>query len=300
MARYEVPQDYRIALVATMPRSGTWFSFYFFEFLDVFLTGRGTLNTKLDLHVLHGLKLGKLHTHCICPGFAERYRAGHRAAWDALEFYTPAYNFGYERFIEGNEAVFDPRRNQALRIVFLYRNPLDQMVSFYRHIEKHRQLAARTFVDETGNERHFESLSHFIETAGIAAYIKQYFSYAAMAAGQGEHGPGNILMVPYERLLRDGDKSYARILDFLGFALDDDRARAAFAKARNASKVESLKVLEQAMPGALARDQSAAGETHMRGGEIGKWQTALGDRDLELISARLAQFDLCLDSFETL
>ncbi len=299
MARYEVPQDYRIALVATMLRSGTWFSFYFFEFLDVFLTGRGTLNTKLDLHVLHGLKLGKLHTHCLCPGFSEYYQGKHRAAWDALDFYTPAYNFGYQRFIEGNEAVFDPRRNHELRIVYLYRNPLDQMVSFYRHIEKHRQRSARTFVDETGAERHFESLSHFVETAGIGAYIKQYFSYAAMAAGPDKKGADNILMVPYERLLRDGDNTYARILEFLGFALDDDTRCAAFAKARNASKVESLKVLEQAMPGALARDQSAAGETHMRGGEVGKWKAALGDGDLELISARLAQLDLCLTDFET-
>ena len=300
MARYEVPPDYRIALVATMPRSGTWFSFYFFEFLDVFLTDRGTLNTKLDLHVLHGLKLGKLHTHCLCPGFLEHYNGEHRAAWDDLDFYTPAYNFGYERFIEGNEAVFDPRRNQALRIVYLYRNPLDQMVSFYRHIEKHRQLAARTFVDETGVERPFESLSDFVETAGIAAYIKQFFSYAAMASGPGETAADNILMMPYERLLRDGDNSYTRILEFLGFALDDDRARAAFAKARNASKMESLRVLEQAMPGALARDQSAADETHMRGGEVGKWKAALDDGDLALISDRLAQFGIGLADFETL
>ena len=107
-------------------------------------------------------------------------------------------------------------------------------------------------------------------------------------------------MVPYERLLRDGDESYARILAFLGVALDDERARAAFAKARNASKIESLKVLEQAMPGALARDQSAAGETHMRGGEVGKWKAALSDRDLDLISDRLAKFDLRLADFETL
>lgn len=299
MARYEIPQDYRIALIATMPRSGTWFSFYFFEFLDVFLTGRDSINTKLDIHVLDGLKLGKLHTHCLCPGFLEHYQGDKRAAWDALEFYTPGYNFGYERYIEGNEAVFDPRRNPAVRIVYLYRNPLDQMVSFYRHIEKHRQISARTFVDESGAECHFDSLGHFVEAAGIGAYIKQYFSYAAMAGGRRNSGADNILMVPYERLLRDGDGTFTRILEFLGFALDGEDKRTAFAKARNASKVESLKVLERAMPGALARDQAAASETHMRGGEVGKWKDAISDADLALISARLAAFGLCLADFET-
>ncbi len=71
MAVYEVPPGYRIALVATMPRSGTWYSFYFFDFLDLFLSGRSQLNTRLDLHVYDALKLGKLHTHCIAQAFSK-------------------------------------------------------------------------------------------------------------------------------------------------------------------------------------------------------------------------------------
>ena len=90
MARYEVPEGYRVALIATMPRSGTWYSFYFLEFLDLHLTGRERLNTRLDLEVYHGLELGKVHLHAICPGFLEVVEGSRRAAWDRLTFYGPA------------------------------------------------------------------------------------------------------------------------------------------------------------------------------------------------------------------
>ena len=49
MARYEIPKGYTVAMVATMPRSGTWRSFYFLEFLDLFLSGGQTFNTRFNL-----------------------------------------------------------------------------------------------------------------------------------------------------------------------------------------------------------------------------------------------------------
>ena len=96
MARYEIPDGYTIALIATMPRSGTWYSFYFLEFLDVYLTGRSQLNTRLDLEVYHGLKLGKVHIHTICPGFLEICQGSLRQQWDGLDFYNPGFNYGYD------------------------------------------------------------------------------------------------------------------------------------------------------------------------------------------------------------
>ena len=51
MARYEIPEGYTVGLLATMPRSGTWYSFYFFEFLDIYLSGRETLSTRMSLEV---------------------------------------------------------------------------------------------------------------------------------------------------------------------------------------------------------------------------------------------------------
>ena len=114
MARHEVPEGYGIALIATMPRSGTWMSFYFLEFFDLYLSGRTQLNTRLDLEVYHALRLGKVHIHTICPGFPEHCRGELRERWDALTFYNPGFDYGYGRFIAGNEAVFSPLENPAI------------------------------------------------------------------------------------------------------------------------------------------------------------------------------------------
>ena len=180
MARYEIPKGYTVALVATMPRSGTWRSFYFLEFLDLFLSGRQTFNTRFDLEVYHALRLGKVHIHTICPGFGDACHGEERRKWDALEFYVPGFNYGYGKFIEGNERVFSPAINGDIRIVYIYRNPMDQCVSYFRHIEHHRQPSTRSYVDSDGAEKTIENLKHYIGRVGIDAYIKQYYTFHVM------------------------------------------------------------------------------------------------------------------------
>ena len=51
--------------------------------------------------------------------------------------------------------------------------------------------------------------------------------------------------------------------------------KAAFKKALNAAKPDSLKNLETALGSSLGRDQADAGESHLRGGEVGKWTSQL-------------------------
>ena len=293
MAKYEIPESYTTALIATMPRSGTWYSFYFLEFLDVYLSGRSNLNTRLDLEIYHGLKLGKVHIHTICPGFLEICQGPLRRKWDELEFYNPGFNYGYKRFIAGNENVFAPNRNPGIRIVYIYRNPLDQAVSYFRHTQKHRQSSARTYVDSTGKEVPIENEQHYLRRVGIEAYIKQYVTYHFMK----ERFADNIKMIGYENLVRAPDKFFAEILSFLNFELDSEEKRRCFQKARNSTSVTSLKNLEGAIAGPLARDQDDPGESHMRGGEIGKWRRRLAYGDLEIAKARLREFGLSLEDF---
>jgi hypothetical protein len=263
--------------MATMPRSGTWYSFYFFEFLDLFMAGRDSLNTRLDLHVYHALKLGKLHTHCICPGFLRACQGG--------------------RFIEGNQKVFSPLQNPDIRIVYLYRNPLDQIVSYYRHIQKHRQETTRSIATESGDEVVFTDLSHFLRTAGVDGYIKQYWTYHYMKTKV----PDRLFLLPYEELMASPPHAFVRVLKFLDLDLDPDRTalKAAFKKALNATKLGSLKNLEKALGSSLGRDQTDVEESHLRGGHIGKWKCQISQEDLRFIQARLNSFGLDLANFHT-
>ncbi|MFP6729110.1 MAG: sulfotransferase domain-containing protein [Alphaproteobacteria bacterium] len=294
MARHEVPKGYTVALIATMPRSGTWMSFYFLEFLDLYLSGRTTLNTRLDLEVYHALRLGKVHIHTTCPGFVEHCQGPVRSAWDALSFYNPGYDYGYGRFIAGNEAVFSPLKNPAIRIVYIYRNPLDQCVSFFRHTAKHRQDSTRTFIDGDGAEIKIADARDFLRRVGMEAYIKQYLTFHVM----NERCAGNLLMLPYERMVRDRDGSFRALLAFLGCALDSDEAEACFQKALNSSSASSLRNLEKSLGASLGRDQSDAGESHIRGGKIGKWKQYYDEADVEFAEQALSAFGLSLDGFE--
>ena len=295
MAVYEVPPGYRIALMATMPRSGTWYSFYFFEFLDLFMTSRENLNTRLDLYVYNGLKLGKLHTHCICPGFRKACKGPARFDWDQLVFYTPGYDYGSGRFIDGNQKIFSPLQNPEIRIVYVYRNPLDQIVSYYRHIQKHRQETTRSFTTETGEELIFTDLSHFLRTAGVDGYIKQYWTYHFMKALV----PDRLLLVPYEDLVDFPAPTFVSMLRFLDLGLDRAVLEVPFKKALNATKAGSLKNLEKAIGSSLGRDQTDVEESHLRGGEIGKWSSALDADDLQFVETRLNAYGLDLGQFHT-
>ena len=294
MARHEVPEGYTIALMATMPRSGTWLSFYFLEFLDLYLSGRTQLNTRLDLEVYHSLRLGKVHIHTICPGFPEHCQGGTRARWEALSFYNPGFDYGYGRFIAGNEAVFSPLENPAIRIVYIYRNPLDQCVSFFRHTQKHRQDSTRSYIDGDGATIEIADESDYLRRVGMEAYVKQYVTFHVMKECRGD----NLFMLPYERMMRDRDGSFRSLLAFLGFTVEGDEKETCFQKALNASSAESLRNLEKSLGSTLGRDQADAGETHIRGGEIGKWKQCYDDTDVAFAEQALSGFGLSLEDFE--
>ena len=293
MARYEVPEGYTISLIATMPRSGTWLSFYFLEFLDLYLSGRTRLNTRLDLEVYHALRLGKVHIHTICPGFLEHCRGERRDRWDALGFYNPGFDYGYGRFIAGNEAVFSPLENPAIRIVYIYRNPLDQCVSFFRHTRRHRQDSTRSIIDDDGAEIEIADERDYLRRVGMEAYVKQYVTFHVMK----QHCGDNLFMLPYERMVRDRDGSFRAMLAFLGFAIDSSEKEACFQMALNASSAQSLRNLEKSLGASLGRDQADAGESHIRGGKIGKWKQCYDTADVDFAERALSGFGLSLAGF---
>ena len=84
-------------------------------------------------------------------------------------------------------------------------------------------------------------------------------------------------------------EAFVRVLKFLDLDLDPDRSalKVAFKKALNAAKPESLRNLETALGSGLGRDQTDAGESHLRGGEVGKWTSQLSEEDLRFVGARL-------------
>ncbi|MDX1402819.1 MAG: sulfotransferase domain-containing protein, partial [Kiloniellales bacterium] len=230
------------------------------------------------------------------PGFLESCKGPLREKWDRLRFYNPGYNFGYDQFIKGNETVFSPHINPDVRIVYLFRNPLDQIVSFYRHIQHHGKGSTREFIDAKGNAIAFESLSHFLRAGALESYIKQYVTYRFLP----RPAATRVLMFPYEDLVENPKRSFQRMMLHLETGPEPQGYREAFGKALNATTAESLKNLERSIGATLGRDQTRKNESHLRGGEIGKWREFLEQGDLDYAEEMLSSFGLSLSDFQTL
>lgn len=283
-------------LVGTIPRSGTNYVVYFLLFYEFFLfceivlkrpetTVEEAINiitNKFQMlssfpHI--GLKEA-LVGHAYCPGFSEVQDYAHMNEWMGIPD-NPGWWNALGAQVEGKKDIFFPGRNPAARIVFLYRNPLDTMVSIHRHLEHHIDGKFRTSFESTIKKC-------------LPQYAKSYVSYAESA----KRFPENILMLPYEKLVSRPHKIFSDILSFCRCPVSDHRQ--AFSKALQAAQPEVLRTIELKLGRTLAGDQyvDPTKESHMRGGKVGKWKNHFSDNLLEDVELQLRVFDLSLENFQ--
>ena len=292
-------------LIATMPRSGTWYINTFFWFYIQLLRGKTELELPLDRGLLHAQNIEKkgrridinvnelLILHAVCPGFYH-YQGQYRQAWDELNFYTEGFNIA-EKLIKISEKTdFDPTLNKNVRIVYCCRNPLDQAVSFFRHIQKHENSKLRYYVDSDGKESLIKNVREYILNVGLESYIKQFFTFKAMK----QMCPDNILMIKYENLARSPEHTFASILNHFGRDINSPYYQEEFAIALKLSSKDSVKEMEKIGGHSIGNDQSDPKESHMRGGAIGKWKKHLNNEDIKIVQQRLGCFGISLDEFD--
>lgn len=268
-------------LLATMPKSGTWYSFFFFEYFDAFLTGRGEINKFAKAYDYPGLGIWKGHGHTMCPGFETDYRGPYRRKWDALEFKMPGINSGYEPYLR-----LAPKTSPHARLAYLYRNPLDQAVSWH-------PAPPWNSVGPQRRAELLEKLFVFFTEKTMESYVKQFVTWKIMS----EMYPDNIRMFSYEDLISNPRVVFMQILAHFGFQVQGDFERSAFERALAASQPDQLKRIEDEQGHTLG--VPGVQGTHMRGGEIGKWRLWLSDpRILQHAARHLGEFDLTLEQFQ--
>lgn len=137
-----------------------------------------------------------------------------------------------------------------IRSFGLLRDPRDVMVSFYHFTKDRRGL-------------HDEAFRGFIRDPkfGLEKWFKHYRSWR----DQWE------LTLKYEDMLRDPEREFRRVLEFLGVRVAEDLWREAVARAsfHESRKAERL--------GSPARE---AGALFFRQGSSGQWRTYFSDEDL--------------------
>ena len=295
----------KVGVVATLTRSGTWYCRCFFFALHKLLKGDVFDSTELvrefyaenrefGKEIKNTLGLDKLIiAHATCPGFKEHYNGDLRTAWEKLEFYGEGHVHDNGDLImqKGRrKKVFDPCYNRNSKIVYIYRNPLDSAMSFMKSLENYKNPQVMYKKDAAGNKLPFESEKDYVYSAGLDAFIKQFFTFKAMR----EMFPGNILMIRYEDLLREPEKIFTVMLRHFGFASRSDRERDLVRQALELSSQSNLKAAEHNLGTSLANDRARPGDTQIRGGAVGKWKAVFNQTDLERVEKRMNDFNLSL------
>lgn len=231
-----------LPILATVPRSGTWFLRYAISFLCHLdrgghiadrLTGRvfgDPSGPAFDLQSFRGGPLFRVRGtlpddhlfigHTVCPGFT----ASDVDWWQATAFHVP----GYDYFHEGMNYRYTPidlakyrytpvrvramersaRRGRSRPIVLVYRNPLDQAVSYFRYSQNHKDA---TYNSVSGRPLGAVALRDYLFDSALPSYAKQFISFQTLS----ERYPAQVRLVPYERLMAQPVDVLACILDHL-------------------------------------------------------------------------------------
>jgi hypothetical protein len=266
-----MPSTNDLPILSTIPRSGTWFLRYTVSFLchlerggriDDRLTGKifgDPSGPRFDFQRFKGGPLfwvrGALPAehlfigHTVCPGFAD---LGAKIDWwRRTAFHVPGYDYLHEGMnyrytpVELAPYRYTPIRVPALersakqghgrRIVFVYRNPLDQAASYYRYCQNHRDPAYNTY---KGRPLTTVPFHEYLFECALLSYAKQFLSFQILAARH----PDLVGLLPYERLMSRPVEVMTDVLDHLSGAPAN---RPALGDALWLARSEHMKAIER-------------------------------------------------------
>ncbi|HSX20593.1 MAG TPA: sulfotransferase domain-containing protein [Gammaproteobacteria bacterium] len=265
------------AKISVVPKSGYLGMCVFFNTYEQLLSQP---NNQVEITHAHAAtsRFGKKHFqigHIECPQFREHANPQELALWDALA-YTRSIPWSMYR----ERAPYAEFSSQS-RLVFIYRNPLDQLVSHYKHCNK---LPA----DDAADPIDPQALEKFIfEYNALGAYIKMFYSFHIAR----QHYAAHILFVPYEEIMQN--RAYAMQIILRHLALPYDET--AFNRALESTSITRLKAEEQLRQSAISGGSGPS--RHIRNGGTGVWQKHMTPQMVQRIEAELQKFDLSLCMF---
>lgn len=311
---------YKLPVLSTIPRSGTWFLRYAVSFLchleaggriDDRLTGKiagNPFGPRFDFGRFRGGPLFKVGDtlpadhlfigHTVCPGFEPEAAKW----WAQTPFHVPGFDYLHEgmnyRHTPVELAPYDytpidakalekaARKGTGGRIVLVYRNPLDQISSYLHYSREHVSLAYNAF---RGRPLRSVSLRDYMFGGALASYAKQFISFQQQA----RRYPDLVRLVPYEQLM---DRPVEMLADILDHLAGTPRDHALLADAVNLARSDHMKAIEKEL------GHSLDGTRMGRGSHIQRTRTDLPDsrmRDQAVAYLRLLGIDTGLFDWPT-
>jgi hypothetical protein len=282
--------------LSTMPRSGTNFLTYFFNYYHMALKDELDFDNPIPVEIVKGAWNGFMEStlgfkwflvsHNFCPGFESLCDGNFRENWNNIVKSKYDNNdMNYIFLIDKFRNILYPNLNKKVKIIFVFRNPLDQIISLSKHYENHITPIPNSDLKSE------ESIMYMINQ-----YIKMYLTYDYMK----KLYPENIKFISYEELSSNPRKIIEDILEYYNFDLSISNRLKTFDNVLDIVTPKALRELELRTGKTLANDQklSSSKESHMRGGKVGKWIEFFSKEDLYLIEKRFNEFGLTLNSFD--
>jgi hypothetical protein len=245
--------------IHTIPRSGT----YFLKNVLKEYTGN---EKSIDL-VVHG------------------YMTGEKAN-DTIEKAKNIMSFGKDSIL--SDIKFVPNDEKT---VFIYRNPLDQAVSFYDHFYSNWDLFPG--VTQRSHKSAFGMCKTPTEVAlkYIGTYSCMYLSHFDFK----KSNPERIIIFSYEEMMRDVLKIMGKIIKFLIGELDEPK----LINSLERCTPSLLQDREIEMGITLARDMKyKKGKSHIKDGKIGKWRERIDMSSLNEIIKQYSKFGINIMEFD--
>ena len=295
-------------IICTMARSGTWYNRQFFYFYNQLLLGKSKEEIisqiiQTDKKLKYFQKLDKKNfnfdsafiQHWLCPGFVESYNGKYRKQWDKLEFYSDHLPEKFNELMNYYN-VYDkinPIKNINAKIIYYYRNPLDQNISHFNAIQTNVVQKLNYYFDKSlqKNQR-FKDIHQYLRVAGMDMYIKHYLSFKLMK----EKFSDNILILEYENLTRNPEENFRKVLNFINFDIRD-KHESYFKDALFLSSKENIVKLENKLGHAFSKSFKDKNKRQLSDGRTGRWKEILNDEDIKFVESRLDEFDLKLSDF---
>lgn len=291
------------AYIFVLPKSGTVYLGIFFRVYHDLLNGKTPSISQFKHQNCNKHLFGKNDfsvEHSECPGF--KYIETDRknlALWNRLNYYTSGWKGEANRLkkldshmdqhVSKHVASLNKEFLETTKIVFVYRNPLDQLVSYFRHLQ-------HSITDDhhykSGKNASKISLEDFIFYEGaLDSYIKQFYTFHKVS----QSFPELILFIPYEELINNKTTALTRIINHLGLPYNQK----ALIKAMELTSIEKIKEIENKQNKPLARDQKIDSERHVRSnnGGVGAWQSNMNLKMVQKIESTLNKYSLSLDMF---
>ena len=256
-----IPDEERTLVLYTQYKAGSYyFRFLMANYLFVHFLGR---ESPVEYHDLDRCFPNRLETY--------RERLGPSGAPHEVIRRTPYTDFVFGHDQRGVEFL-------RARIVTLYRNPFDYIVSNFHYRYKNRRsvnTGGMTPADIVDLE-----LPYLVKTYTLLERLRR---------------KPNVFAIAYESLVSEPERVFAQALDWLEIPCDGGAVRKAVAF----SSLDVLRAYEEKHGPIVVNQQNFTAPFFARSGKIGEWRDALDEEAVARLADGLAQYGIDCGGFIT-